>query len=321
MQGIFVSNDDRTTLRVHPQIAKQIGLSESMMLLQIDFLIHISNTKQHENKDWTYQSVRNLQEEYFPFWSIAKINRIIHNLLDAEYIFVGNFNQHSYDKTRWFAVNYEKVSQLQGAKIGETQTHTKRGVCQNDTPSTQNDTTIPETPPRPLSINSEKLMPDPPVNQRKQMIDELYDGAKHELYQGLLFMYGSHKPFSDAYEGKGYNPPKKPSKAQIVILQAMVAEFGSDIYKAIEESLAWYRTKWLQRITEKGGKITNPPGMKMLYDYFKVRIESSQQKVKVKKHKRDNLAKNGEHVYTDEDDDLNRQTPKHHDFSDEWTPG
>ena len=143
MKRIYTSNDP-TILRIHPKLAEQIGLNESIMLLQIEFLISISSTDKKQGKDWTYQSVRKLQKEYFPFWSTATINRIIHSLQENGYIRIDNFNKHGYDRTRWMSINYKKVSELDCITVADMAVSKCNTPCQNDTSFTQNDTTIPE---------------------------------------------------------------------------------------------------------------------------------------------------------------------------------
>ena len=53
---------------------------------------------------WTYQSVRDLKLNYFPWWSIATINRTIQDLVTAKLLTVDNFNDRKYDKTRWLSL-------------------------------------------------------------------------------------------------------------------------------------------------------------------------------------------------------------------------
>ena len=91
-------------------------------------------------KHRTYQSIR---KEYFPWWSIATINRTIKSLEDSGYIIVDNYNKHQYDKTRWFTINLEAVDKLNSVTIDWG---SETGMSQNDTRSAQNDTTIPDTP-------------------------------------------------------------------------------------------------------------------------------------------------------------------------------
>jgi len=95
---------------VCPKLAVEIGFNESLLLLQLDFLIAISNHEQ-EGQRWTYQSVTDIQK-MFPFWSRATINRVIKSLENRGLINVSNFNRKKYDKTRWFAINIEEAEKL-----------------------------------------------------------------------------------------------------------------------------------------------------------------------------------------------------------------
>lgn len=163
---LYVKNDP-TTLRIFPDLAAEIGFNESIILLQLDFLIKQSN---HliEGKYWTFQSIHDLKKKYFKFWSTSTINRAIKILEAKQLIYIADFNKKKYDKTRWFAINYEGMSKLKNVMIkteisepepqnpepekdekeGGVETRSNQndtGSNQNDTRSTQNDTTIPET--------------------------------------------------------------------------------------------------------------------------------------------------------------------------------
>lgn len=135
---IFVLNDPHA-LRVSGELAKEIGLNESIVLLQIEFLISISDNER-DGKFWTYQSVRDLKLNYFPWWSIATINRTIQDLVKAKLLTVDNFNDHKYDKTRWMCLG-EGVNGLKSITLYQNDTRS----AQIDTRSAQIDTTIPET--------------------------------------------------------------------------------------------------------------------------------------------------------------------------------
>ncbi len=144
-QRIFILNEP-VSPRINPALAVEIGLNESIVLLQIEYWISVS---QHfiDGQRWTYQSVREMQKKVFPFWSIATINRTVQSLLQKGYLIEGNFNKAKYDKTRWFALNFEKLSELKSIAIqydtGVFQNETRS--TQNETRSTQNETTIPKT--------------------------------------------------------------------------------------------------------------------------------------------------------------------------------
>ena len=142
---IFTLNEPNAP-RINPALAKEIGLNESLILLQIEFWISISNNER-DGKRWTYQSVRDMQEKSFSFWSISTINRAVNKLIDEGYIIEGNFNKKKYDKTRWFSLNFETLNELESISINGDDTgvfHNDTRSNQNDTHSNQNDTTIPE---------------------------------------------------------------------------------------------------------------------------------------------------------------------------------
>ena len=129
---------------VCPKLAKEIGLNESLLLLQLDYLIAISNHEK-EGQRWTYQSVTDI-EKMFPFWSRATINRVIKSLENRGLINVGNFNRKKYDKTRWFSINIGEAEKLESIKVVKReQWPFQNGLClaQIETHSDHNETTIP----------------------------------------------------------------------------------------------------------------------------------------------------------------------------------
>jgi len=148
--SIFTPNDP-TTPRICPELACEIGLNESMLLLQLEFWIRLSGKKQKDGRFWIYESLTDFHE-IFSFWSPATINRIVHSLQEKKLIHVGNFNALKFDRTRWFALNGAEIAKLKSvhivtgwafaddSSISQNDTRT----TQNDTSSAQNDTTIPD---------------------------------------------------------------------------------------------------------------------------------------------------------------------------------
>lgn len=131
---------------VYPQLANEIGLNESLMLVRIAHWISISNNLQ-DGMYWTYQSLRDIQENAFPFWSIMTISRIIKSLVNSKYIVTGNYNKRKGDQTQWFALVPDTISRLKSVVLlpieGEVVYHFDTPTQQNDTPTQQNDTTLP----------------------------------------------------------------------------------------------------------------------------------------------------------------------------------
>ncbi|GEM_PF-6541209 len=118
--------------RLSAELAQEIGLNESIVFLQLEYLVAISG-HEHDGRLWTYQSVRDLERQ-FPYWSTATINRTLRNLVEMGLLIQGNYNTAKYDRTRWFAINWDAVRKLRSVTVGGV---SSQGV---DTRSNQNDT-------------------------------------------------------------------------------------------------------------------------------------------------------------------------------------
>lgn len=103
--------------RIYGDLAKEIGLNESIVFLQLEWLTNTKPYKWRAGRLWTYQSTRKMQADYFQWWGVATINRIVHNLQEKNLIFIENYNQKSYDRTRWFAINFKEAAKLKSIEI------------------------------------------------------------------------------------------------------------------------------------------------------------------------------------------------------------
>jgi hypothetical protein len=158
-----------------PELAVEIGLNESIMLLQIAFWINQANNLR-DGRWWTYQSVRDMQQKAFPYWSIATINRAATALEAAGFIVVGNYNSAKFDRTRWFALNTENIANLTSVRL-VFQNDTR--ITQDDTRTAQNDTTIPETTTE-TTTEGEKKLALPAPNPTPAEVDTAIYGTSEE---------------------------------------------------------------------------------------------------------------------------------------------
>jgi hypothetical protein len=147
VSALFVKTSPYS-VSINGALAKEIGLNESIVLLQLDYLI-TTHPHERDGKMWTYQSTRDMKERYFPWWGLATINRTIQSLEELGLIHVGNYNKASYDRTRWFAMNIEGLSKLHSLRVIECEPEPPveddddeygTASTQNGTPSTQNGT-------------------------------------------------------------------------------------------------------------------------------------------------------------------------------------
>jgi len=121
---LFILNDPYP-LRICKALADEIGLNESIVLLQLEYLIGISTTDTTDGELWTRQSLSNLKDEHFPWWSVPTISRIIQNLSNGKkgqydpLIKLGSFNRLGFDRTQWFALDRDGIAKLKSVKIDD----------------------------------------------------------------------------------------------------------------------------------------------------------------------------------------------------------
>lgn len=117
----FYTRDDHVIRRIHVNLATEIGLNESIVLMQIDHLINVEgNDKYYDCRYWTYDSLEDVKKKHFPFWSESTLKRAITNLVDLDLLIKGNYNKLKFDKTIWYTVNYEKATELKSVLVGYT---------------------------------------------------------------------------------------------------------------------------------------------------------------------------------------------------------
>ena len=150
---LLVQNDPYP-MRINKELAEEIGFNESIIFLQLEYLIATSTTKEIDGELWTYQSLSDLRKKYFPWWSLATIARILKSLEEKKLIKIGCHNKLGFDRTQWYCFNQEGIAQLKSVQMDTSifqNEKCKRANCKMDdskmiNASEQIETTIPETP-------------------------------------------------------------------------------------------------------------------------------------------------------------------------------
>ena len=102
---------DRAILNFSPELAQLIGLNGAIVLQRI----HFWTNKQKNPKDgryWVYNTFEQWHEQ-FPFWSIRTVKRTFSYLEEKRLLLTDNFNKRPFDRTKWYAVNYEQLAMLE----------------------------------------------------------------------------------------------------------------------------------------------------------------------------------------------------------------
>lgn len=104
-------------LLVLPSLAIAIGLNEAITLQQIHYWLDPRINKNfQEGKFWVYNSYEEWQKQ-FPFWSIRTIRRNIQSLEEKNLLISKNFSTNSFDKTKWYSINYIALDNYTPNKI------------------------------------------------------------------------------------------------------------------------------------------------------------------------------------------------------------
>lgn len=88
-------------------IAIAHGVNEAIFIENVRFWIakNKANGKHfHDGRYWTYNSIK-AYAQLFPYWSVSQVRRIIESLQSKGILLVGNYNENTYDRTQWYALN------------------------------------------------------------------------------------------------------------------------------------------------------------------------------------------------------------------------
>jgi hypothetical protein len=118
---------------VYPELAKKLGLNEAIILQQLHYWLKQNEDRQDhivENRVWCYNSVKQWQES-FPWWSENTIIRTFESLIRKGLVVKGNHNQHKFNKTCWYTIEYENLVEL----FRDIYTHNQEIDIPNFTPT------------------------------------------------------------------------------------------------------------------------------------------------------------------------------------------
>ena len=181
---------DETPLMVLPKLAAKIGLNEAIVLQQIHYWA-VKKLNEHEGFYWVYNSYESWHEQ-FPFFSKTTIGRSFRNLEELGLIITSNFNKLSFDKTKWYRIDYAKLAEYEDKPCKDglltplnhsepsmvsnwhhDDTKMVRGACQNEPtiPKTITKTTT-ETTHKDKKINVDDKSPTAPARKKGKRVYE-----------------------------------------------------------------------------------------------------------------------------------------------------
>ena len=110
--------NQRKTVILYVELAKKIGLNEAIVLQHVSACLEESMYKRNGHF-WVQHTYQEWQEQ-LPFWSQGTIKRIFTSLEKTGYIRTANYNDLKMDRTKWYSLDYNKLTSLDGAIRDET---------------------------------------------------------------------------------------------------------------------------------------------------------------------------------------------------------
>lgn len=137
--SIFVRNNPAAP-QLCPELAKEIGLNESILLLQWEYWLR-TDGQERDGHFWLRRTVREIQEA-FPFWGIATIQRTLGSLSSEKcpLLVLGNYDEGPGRGAGWFRLNLEALQALKSIKVDCSKMEQR--MFQNDRKSDQNGTSV-----------------------------------------------------------------------------------------------------------------------------------------------------------------------------------
>ena len=98
-------------------LAREIGDRHATVLQQVHYWIEVN--RKNKNKEvykdgyyWTYRSIKKWHEEEFDYLSFSTVRRTFDDLIENGYLITGEYNKFGADRTKWYRVNKDKISEL-----------------------------------------------------------------------------------------------------------------------------------------------------------------------------------------------------------------
>lgn len=167
---------DKQPLVIDVKLAQAIGLNEAIVLQQINYWLHGRHAKKINGRLWTYNSIKNWNEQ-FPFWSERTIKRVFSSLEKDGLLVTGNFNKYKFDKTKWYSIDVNKVSN----RLGQFDPVGSDKMAPSDSANLAQP--IPETTENTSETNNNsQAEPDKTTQLRKEIISYLNEklGTKYK---------------------------------------------------------------------------------------------------------------------------------------------
>lgn len=127
---------DDQPLVVSPKLAEALGsLDEAVMLQQVHYWVQKSSHI-HDGRHWVYNTQDAWMAQFPWIKSKTTLKRHFGHLVKLGLLIKGNYNKAGFDRTTWYAVDYEQVKKLESEFESERGGHSMSQKLAHDEPET-----------------------------------------------------------------------------------------------------------------------------------------------------------------------------------------
>lgn len=108
------------TIAVKTKLANLVGLSEAIVLSQIEYWLEVyrrdpdkfQDKHFHDGRWWVFNSY-NAWHRQFPFWNLSTVKRTFKKLKDSGIVLAcKSYNEEFYDHTCWYTIDYAVLDSI-----------------------------------------------------------------------------------------------------------------------------------------------------------------------------------------------------------------
>ena len=97
-------------LQVLPTLAQAIGLNDSIFVQQLHWWLGNKKVgREHDGYKWVKNSIKEWQEDNFPFWHVNTITKIVNRLEAKGIIKTTKLNAAKGDHTLYYTIDYDAL--------------------------------------------------------------------------------------------------------------------------------------------------------------------------------------------------------------------
>ncbi|MGL4742300.1 MAG: DnaD domain protein [Sarcina sp.] len=109
-------------ITINKKLATALGLKEAVIFQQIHYWLDTNKRNKinfKEGRYWTFNSLKDWQENDFEFLSLRTLERTFKGLEEDGLLITATFNKMAGDKTKWYSIDYHKLLEVAEQRLNK----------------------------------------------------------------------------------------------------------------------------------------------------------------------------------------------------------